>query len=369
MGPSAKRAAFYGVLVGFAAVAAAEVVRPRGGSAVLVDWRRVRAIAQQGLRSTGFETTDLVAAQADYRLLAAELERPLLELVGRLPRGAVLPDFEAVDRRGWLELNLTIIRRAVDPVVEAGHLPNSLLVQVGREGIDRYAGYTLGFLGRRVLGQYDPRLLGQHEAGEAGLYLVETNVEEWRRSADLPQKDLRRWLILHEMTHAWQFAAHPWLRTYMEQALQVVLDSVAPERSPLARAAGFAGVLPAQWRVVRQVQATMSVIEGYSNLVMNELGAKLLPGFDQLENAYRDRSSGQSVLGTLMWKLTGLELKLQQYRRGERFCRAVFDRHGMVGLNRVWEGPDSLPDLDELAKPDAWFRRVSREALPARSPR
>ena len=368
MGRSARRATFYGVLVGFAAVAAAEVVRPRGGSAQLVDWRRVREIAQSGLRSPGFETFDLVAVQADYRLLAAELERPLLRFVGGLPRGAVLPAFEALDRRTWLELNLTIIRRAIDPVVEAGRLPNSILVQVGREGIDRYAGYTLGFLGRRVLGQYDPRLLAT-AAGDAGLYLVEPNVEDWRRGADLPQKDLRRWLILHEMTHAWQFAAHPWLRGHMEQALRVILDSVAPEKSRLARLAGFAGVVPAQWRVLRQVQATMSVIEGYSNLVMNELGADLLPGFDRLEHAYRERSSGQNMLGELMWKVTGLELKLQQYKRGEGFCRAVFDRNGMEGLNRVWEGPDSLPTLNEIADPEAWLERISRGALPARSPR
>ena len=32
---------------------------------------------------------------------------------------------------------------------------------------------------------------------------------------------------------------------------------------------------------MRRVQGTMSVVEGYSNLVMNQLGRKLLPGFDR----------------------------------------------------------------------------------------
>ncbi|HYM66084.1 MAG TPA: zinc-dependent metalloprotease, partial [Patescibacteria group bacterium] len=246
------------MLVGFAAVAAVEVVRPRSGPAELIDWRQVRDIAQRGLRPAGSGAVDLDAAQKDYRRLARGLEGPLLRFVGGLPRGAVLPDFIALDRDGWLELNLTILRRAVDSVVEAGRLPNSLLVQVGRQGIDRYTGYTLGFLGRRVLGQYDPRLLSPDPADRPGLYLVEPNVEEWRRTADLPQEDLRRWLILHEMTHAWQFAAHPWLRDHMERALRSILESVAPSRSPLERVAAFAGVMPSQWRVVREVQAAMS---------------------------------------------------------------------------------------------------------------
>jgi putative hydrolase len=102
----------------------------------------------------------------------------------------------------------------------------------------------------------------------------------------------------------------------------------------------------------------MSVVEGYSNLVMNELGSKLLPGFEQLETAYRERSSGKSPLEVLIWKLTGLDLKLQQYRRGEAFCRAVFDEHGMKVLNEVWSSEAHMPKLDELAHPEVWYRRV-----------
>jgi coenzyme F420 biosynthesis associated uncharacterized protein len=218
--------------------------------------------------------------------------------------------------------------------------------------------FMLSFIGRRVLGQYDPQLLGAEPIGGEGLYLVETNLEEWRRRADLPDQDLRRWLILHEMTHAWQFAAHPWLRPYMERSMRVLLDSVRKNAAPAARIAAFAGVLPAQWRVMRQVQGTMSVIEGYSNLVMNELGGRILPGFGRLEEAYRARSSGKSPLEVLIWKLTGLDLKLQQYTRGEAFCRAIFDAHGMKVLNTVWTSEAHMPRLAELAKPEAWYRRV-----------
>jgi coenzyme F420 biosynthesis associated uncharacterized protein len=348
----------YGVLAGLATAAVAEAVRPRGGTAVLVDWAEVRNAARARLEEPATRATSLAAAERRYRTMAAKLEKPLLDFVGGLPAGAELPRFEAVDREGWLDLNLNILRRVIDPVLEQGRVPNSLIVQVGRAGIDRYVGFMLGFLGRRVLGQYDPQLLGAEPVADDGLYLVETNVEEWAQKAELPGEDLRRWLILHEMTHAWQFAAHSWLRPFMESSMRVLLNSVSKSAAPAARIAAFAGVLPAQWRVMREVQGTMSVIEGYSNLVMNELGGKLLPGFELLERAYRERSSGKSPLEVLIWKLTGLDLKLQQYTRGEAFCKAIYDQRGMKVLNLVWNGEANMPTLDELEKPESWYRRL-----------
>ncbi len=346
-------------MAGLATVAMAEVVKPRGGTAVLLDWEEVRSAARARLGPAEGASTSLEAAEKSYRTMAHRLEKPLLDFVGGLPAGAKLPEFEALDREGWLDLNLGILRRVADPMLEKGRLPNSLMVEFGRTGLDHYMAFMLAFLGRRVLGQYDPQLMGVEPIDRAGLYLVETNVEDWGRTADLPEQDLRRWLILHEMTHAWQFAAHPWLRGHLEQSMRVLLDTVTQQASPAVRIAAFAGVLPAQWRVMRQMQGTMSLIEGYSNLVMNELGAKLLPGFDRLEEAYRMRSSNKGVLDQLIWKFTGLDLKLQQYRRGEAFARAVFDAHGMTALNLAWNGPDNMPKLEELAHPDRWYRRVT----------
>jgi coenzyme F420 biosynthesis associated uncharacterized protein len=218
--------------------------------------------------------------------------------------------------------------------------------------------FLLAFLGRRVLGQYDPQLLGTEPMSPDGLYLVETNVEEWGGMAELPGEDLRRWLILHEMTHAWQFSAHPWLKDYMESSMRVLLESATKAGPATTRVAAFAGLLPAQWRVMRQMQGTMSFVEGYSNLVMNELGSKTLAGFDRLEEAYRARGRSRSVVEILIWRLTGLDLKLQQYQKGEAFAKAIYDAYGMDVLNRAWTAADSMPSLDELADPTRWYRRI-----------
>ena len=348
-------------MAGLATVAVAEAVRPRGGTGVLLDWDDVRRRARTWLSSSA-PPVDLAAAQRDYRLLAAQLEKPLLSFVGPLPAGTSLPEFSALDRVMWLDLNLGILRRVVDPILERGRLPNSLAVEAGRAGLNHYVAFLLAFLGRRVLGQYDPQLLGTEPVTPDGLYLVETNVEEWGSKADLPGEDLRRWLILHEMTHAWQFAAHPWLKGYMESSMRVLLESVTKTGPAAARVAAFAGVLPTQWRVMRQMQGSMSFVEGYSNLVMNELGTKLLPGFHQLEDAYKARGASRSIVEVIIWRLTGLDLKLQQYQKGEAFARAIYDAHGMDVLNRAWAGADAMPRLDELGEPERWYRRVGAAA-------
>ena len=117
-------------------------------------------------------------------------------------------------------------------------------------------------------------------------------------------------------------------------------------------------MLPAQWATVRRMQATMSLIEGHGNLVMNLVGRELLPSFARLEAAHRQRSGERGALERLVWRATGLGMKLEQYRVGERFAMAVHERYGMDALNRAWDGPDAMPRPEELGEPDRWHRRV-----------
>ena len=114
--------------------------------------------------------------------MAAELEKPLLEFVGGLPTGASFPEFDALDRVGWLDLNLGILRRVVDPILETGRVPNSLHRRGREGGLDHYVAFLLAFSAAASLGQYDPQLIGAEPMGGEGLYLVETNVEDWGRS-------------------------------------------------------------------------------------------------------------------------------------------------------------------------------------------
>jgi len=104
----------------------------------------------------------------------------------------------------------------------------------------------------------------------------------------------------------------------------------------------------------------MSLLEGYSNLIMNDVGRRQLPHFALLENAYRRRQEERTPLEKAFLRLTGLEMKLRQYVQGERFCRAVLDAGGAELLARVWQGPEWLPTMAEIQRPQLYVVRAAR---------
>ncbi len=354
-----RRGLAMGAVSGVVAMVLAEVVRPRAGVTLLLDWDEVTRLAAAGLREERVPPARLASAAAAYNRFAAELREPLLQTIGQLPPGVRLPDFQALDRAQWLELNVGILRRVMEPLASVTQVPASWLAVAGRAGLNRYVVLMLGYLGRRVLGQFDPQLLGR-EPIQPALYLVEPNVAVWERDAQLDGADLRRWLILHEMTHAWQFAGHSWLRAHLNEQIDALVSLAVRSASGSGldrlRAVGLGA--SAQWELVRKMQATMSLVEGHGNLVMNLVGERMLPSFARLESAYRRRAGERGLLERLLWRVTGLEMKMEQYRAGERFARAVHDRYGMEVLNRAWDGPDSLPRPEELGSPERWYRRV-----------
>src|ERR1019366_5164608 len=78
----------------------------------------------------------------------------------------------------------------------------------------------------------------------------------------------------------------------------------------------------------------------------------------------RERRRRASLPSRLLQQLVGLEAKLRQYEAGGRFIRAVEATGGPELLNRVWEGPEMLPTMDEIRHPETWVTRIG----PARPP-
>ena len=352
------RAVAAGTIVGFGAALVADAIRPRGGAAQLIDWGHVRRLIAARLdgerRLTEADRTELAQR---YARLAEDVRADLIGVLGAGP-DLRLPPFQAVDRPGWAELNVVVLAAVVEPLLAGGRIRRSHLTELGRRGVDRYLALLLAFLALRVLGQFDPQLLGKEPLAGGSLYLVEPNIEAWAREENLHGDDLRRWLILHESTHAWQFSAHPWLRDHLNSALESVLAVANNQRTALVRMIALSIGLPSQWAALRRMQGTMSLVEGYSNLVMNLAGRRSLPGYDRLEAAYRRRSR-RGGLEIVVWKLSGLDLKLKQYVVGEAFCQTIYDQYGMSVLNQAWESAEKLPTEKELTNPTSWYQRIT----------
>src|SRR5258708_16476484 len=110
-----RRGLALGAASGLAAVLLAEAMRPRAGSAELLDWDEVTRVAIRRLRGGRIAAAALAEAAVRYNRFAGEVRGPLLEAVGGLPPGVRLPDFAALDRVGWLELNLGTPRQVREP--------------------------------------------------------------------------------------------------------------------------------------------------------------------------------------------------------------------------------------------------------------
>jgi uncharacterized protein (DUF2342 family) len=53
-----------------------------------------------------------------------------------------------------------------------------------------------------------------------------------------------------------------------------------------------------------------------------------------------------------------MDLKMEQYRRGEKFVAEIALLAGPTALRRLWDGPETLPRDEEIEKPARWVARV-----------
>ena len=78
--------------------------------------------------------------------------------------------------------------------------------------------------------------------------------------------------------------------------------------------------------------------------------------FAETLRARRESAKGVS---RIIQKLVGLEAKLNQYAAGEAFIHRIEEQTGGPRvIDHAWQGPESLPTMDEIRNPDDWLARV-----------
>ncbi|HXA41844.1 MAG TPA: zinc-dependent metalloprotease [Candidatus Solibacter sp.] len=355
------------VILTAGALVARELVKPRPNQrASLIDWEKVHRRAVRGSGQDG--PTHLVFSAADlgrkYDQMLSELRPWIGEALEEPLHQEPFPTFTVLDRRGWIEVNLEMFKALVEPILKLEEMvPASILTDFGRRGISEYMGLLLGFLSRRVLGQYDPVLMAAPGvARPPSLYLVEPNIEAFEARSSVGGEQLRQWLVLHEVTHAWEFEAHPWLREHLnglirEMIAHRLISEPSPRRLDVLRALTIGA--RSQWQAMSQIQAVMSLLEGFSNVMMRRVGVAHLPDYERTDAEFDRRSGKRGAAERAFFKITGLELKMQQYVQGEHFCNEVIAAGGMARLRTVWSGPEALPSLDEIRNPQNWLSRTA----------
>lgn len=361
----------------------AQQERPQG----MIDWERARATALNMNR--GQTLTAIERERLDHYY--GDLVQRCVPIVSDYTESH-LPASEqrtfAFDRVDWINANLDGFKRMFAPIEEmdisrpGANVATRLWGGLNQSVLSYEVGLLLGYLARRVLGQYDLALLGREPVGAGKLYYVEPNIRFLEQTLKLPKEDFRMWLALHETTHAFEFEAHPWVRIQFNTLLEKYMEFMKQDVEYLKQ--GFRGLktIAGRARIKRsadsswleavmtqdqrslfqQMQAMMCVIEGYSNHVMNAVGKRLLPDYDLISKRFEERQKQRSPAEQLFARLTGLDVKMEQYRAGERFIDEVVKERGHDMARRVWEAPEYLPSMDEIRHPAKWIGRVDRLA-------
>ena len=374
-------------------------VTSKGTAAGLVDWRTVERLT--ALIPAGPSASRSARASSVAVLRRSALEAPawvarITGLNRAAQQVAETTRVSVVDRAGLVRASTRALRGLMEQVPAPQASEAVRLV-----GAAEMAG-AMSLLATRLLGQVVPAA-GTEVDGDGGregeasphLLLVAPNVLAMRRQLDLDMLDLPAWVCLHEMTHAVQLAAAPWLGPYLSDSMRMVIGAVVeavygepgggggadgtgeqvlrrrPGRAArIAARAGRGRVLEGltnfkERSEVASLAAALTFLEGHAEVVLDDVHPNRMPSVHRLRAVLsRSRAADAGIgpgpgLGSLLLhRLMGLEAKEAQYADGTAFVRSVVARVGHEGLNVVWTDPALLPTPAEIARPDAWVRRV-----------
>ena len=305
----------------------------------LLDWAAV-AEASKAATDAG-ELTLTTAERAGY----ASDVRDARTRVGEVAAIEFeLPDtIEIQHRHHWIDANIRTFERVMG-TLEA-QAPR-FVPGVARTLNTGSMAFALSFLANNVLGQYDPLLLAEAPATEDptaahALYFVHPNIRRVARELDVSEERFRRWIAFHEVTHAAEFGAAPWLPDHLETRMERAVDALG-EGSLDREAFG-------------ELDAAMTAVEGYAELLMDRA---FDDEYTDLREKVEARRRGRGPVAGLVRRLLGLGMKRRQYERGKDFFEAVADARGIEGASAVWESPEMLPSDAELDAPEKWLARV-----------
>jgi coenzyme F420 biosynthesis associated uncharacterized protein len=292
-----------------------------------------------------------------------------------------------IDRAAWAESNITSMAELLRPLAErlGDRLERAPMPfrTAQRAAVSVEVGVLLGYVSKRVLGQYDvlvpeePTTAGRRNRDTAALYFVGPNIVETERRFGFVPEEFALWVALHEVTHRFQFAGVPWLRPRFLSLVGKYLGSVDLDVRGLAKRLASAGSrlmdrsTPAEERnpvyllasedqraVLDDIQALMAVVEGHGNFVMDSIGAQVIPSFGRMRRTFQQRRKQTSAAQRAVNNVLGIEMKLRQYELGQTFCETVAERRGPDALSALWSEEGNLPALAELKDPDRWLSRV-----------
>jgi coenzyme F420 biosynthesis associated uncharacterized protein len=292
--------------------------------------------------------------------------------------GLTLPGSPVVDvitRHDWVRTNADAFAALMSPLEESLSQTSGVGRGVAGKVMGMELGAVLGFLSKRVLGQYELVLpTADGDRGDSVLF-VGANVLAMERKFEFRPSHFRFWVALHESAHRAQFTGVPWMRDYFMSLVGELVASSKTSGGQVARVvgevargeissddllgdAGLIGMFasPEQKAVLDKVQALMSLLEGHGHVVMDRIGEREIVDVARMSSVLKTRRKDPRTAAFM--KLIGIEMKLKQYEQGARFIEDVETAASWDALSMAWESPDTLPTIDEIDDASKWLDRM-----------
>lgn len=138
--------------------------------------------------------------------------------------------------------------------------------------------------------------------------------------------EFSRAVLIHEIVHALQFNNCKWLH-----------DAFAAEKEDLLMA--------------------MILIEGHATFVTNEIGPTLISNFRELDAKMHKMNAATELFSKFM----PIGEKIDQYRKGNHFCKEVAAIESIEFLNKVWDSQSNVPTQQEFDAPSLWIERIKSQ--------
>ena len=239
-------------------------------------------------------------------------------------------------------------------------------------------GSMVGALASHALGQYELPLTRPY-ASE--ILIVSSSVDSFAREWEIPQDDLRMWILIHELaSHA--ILATPavtegltsMIRAHVSafrpdpEALMATMSDLDPtDADAMARIQGlFADPMvllgavrtPEQVALAPILDARVAAVTGYIDFVVDAVSSRLLGGASPIAEAVRRRRVEYGADAKLVEQLLGISLTRSQQQRGRSFIAGIVEREGESVLPRLVEQPGNLPTPNEIDAPGLWLARL-----------
>jgi putative hydrolase len=244
---------------------------------------------------------------------------------------------------------------------------------IGPALINLQFGSMFGHMAQDVLGAYDVPI---PRTDNEKIIVVGPNIEEYAASWNLDASDVELVVLANEISHHVLYSGKQadkiindllfeYINASGKQISQIesgIFELSSPEdlNRIFSDPQAFLNIQdsPEQRELSFKLQNLLCVIEGYCQVMVNEIMLQIMGGHHPIYEAMRRRRLERPSSTRLTEALFGLNLDQAFLNLGPDFIIGLKERDALNQLNELWKNPKLIPTQNELVAPGLWLARI-----------